>query len=78
VCKQRGGFSCVTPCSSVVTHCSLFTVEMGRSSTGSFSAVLSPLGVAFYYLVAIWLYSILCGRVPCLVYGMDILKQDAY
>jgi hypothetical protein len=23
-------------CSTVVTHCSLFTVEVGRSSTGSF------------------------------------------
>jgi hypothetical protein len=53
-------------------------VEVGRSSTGSFPAVLSPLGVAFYYLIVIWLYSLLCGRVPFLVYGMDILKHDAY
>jgi hypothetical protein len=32
--------SCVTPCfnlcSAVVTHCSLFIVEVGRSITGSF------------------------------------------
>jgi hypothetical protein len=59
-------------------HCLLFTVEVGRSSTGSFPAVLSPLGVAYYYLTVIWLYSLLCGRVSCLVYCMGIFKYDAY
>jgi hypothetical protein len=51
-------------------HCcnSLFTLEVGRSSTGSFPAVLSPLGVVFYCHMAIF-HIIWQGSLSSIRYG---------
>jgi hypothetical protein len=83
VCKQRWYLflrDTLLICSTVVTHCLQWKwVDLVLEVFWKFPAVLSPLGVAFYILIVIWLYSILCGRVPCLVYTVWIyLTHDAY